>query len=64
MLWQQQVARNFGKRQRAMSNDHTTAAVQRYLDQLVDLSGDAPVEPVIRALVGRSVDRLHCMCAG
>jgi RNA polymerase sigma factor (sigma-70 family) len=46
-----------------MRDDHTTAAVQRYLDQLVHLSGDAPVEPVIRALVGRSVDRLHLLCS-
>jgi RNA polymerase sigma factor (sigma-70 family) len=45
-----------------MANDHTTAAVQRYLDQLAHLSGESPAEPVVRALVERSVDRLHLLC--
>jgi RNA polymerase sigma factor (sigma-70 family) len=46
-----------------MSNDQTTVAVQRYLDELAKLPGDAPAEPVIRALIGRSVERLHMLCA-
>jgi RNA polymerase sigma-70 factor (ECF subfamily) len=43
----------------AMSEEHTTAAVQRYLDAL---AGDAPAEPIIRALLDRSVRRLQLLC--
>jgi RNA polymerase sigma-70 factor (ECF subfamily) len=43
-----------------MSELHTTAAVQRYLNEL---AGDAPSEPVIRALLDRSVRRLEGLCA-
>jgi RNA polymerase sigma factor (sigma-70 family) len=42
-----------------MGEDHTTAAVQRYLD---DLAGDAPADPIIRALLGRAVGRLEMLC--
>jgi RNA polymerase sigma factor (sigma-70 family) len=42
-----------------MNTEHTTAAVQRYLDAL---SGDQPAEPIIRALLERSVRRLHVLC--
>jgi RNA polymerase sigma-70 factor (ECF subfamily) len=45
-----------------MNTDQTTVAVQRYLDELAHLPGDAPAEPVIRALIERSVDRLHILC--
>jgi RNA polymerase sigma factor (sigma-70 family) len=45
-----------------MGDDQTTEVVQRYLDQLVGLSADSPAEPVIRALVERSVDRLYVLC--
>jgi RNA polymerase sigma-70 factor (ECF subfamily) len=38
----------------------TTAAVQRYLAQL---AGGAPAEPVVRALLDRSVRRLHNLSA-
>ena len=44
----------------AMSDDHTTAVVQRYLDEL---DGDSPAEPIVRALLDRSVRRLHLLCA-
>jgi RNA polymerase sigma-70 factor (ECF subfamily) len=44
----------------AMSDQHTTAAVQRYLDEL---AGDSPAEPIVRALLDRSVRRLHLVCA-
>jgi RNA polymerase sigma-70 factor (ECF subfamily) len=44
----------------AMSAEHTTAVVQRYLDEL---AGDAPAEPIVRALLDRSVRRLHLLCA-
>src|SRR5262245_11882738 len=43
-----------------MSDENTTAAVQRYLDAL---AGEAPAEPIIRALLDRSVRRLHHLCA-
>jgi RNA polymerase sigma factor (sigma-70 family) len=46
----------------AMAEEHTTIAVQRYLDELAGVSGDASAEPLIRALIGRSVDRLHLLC--
>jgi RNA polymerase sigma-70 factor (ECF subfamily) len=43
-----------------MNEEHTTAVVQRYLDQL---AGDAPAEPIVQALLDRSVRRLHLLCA-
>jgi RNA polymerase sigma-70 factor (ECF subfamily) len=43
-----------------MDEEHTTAAVQRYLDEL---AGDSPAESVVRALLGRALHRLHQLCA-
>ena len=43
-----------------MAEEHTTAAVQRYLDEL---GGDSPAEPIVRALLDRSIRRLHVLCA-
>jgi RNA polymerase sigma-70 factor (ECF subfamily) len=43
-----------------MSEDRTTVVVQRYLDEL---GGDSPAEPIVRALLDRSVRRLHLLCA-
>jgi RNA polymerase sigma-70 factor (ECF subfamily) len=43
-----------------MSAEHTSVAVQRYLD---DLAAGSPAEPVIRALLDRAVRRLHQLCA-
>ena len=43
-----------------MSDEHTTAVVQRYLDELAE---DSPAEPVVRALLDRAVRRLHLLCA-
>jgi RNA polymerase sigma-70 factor (ECF subfamily) len=43
-----------------MTEEHTTAIVQRYLEAL---PGDTPAEPVIRALLDRSVRRLQLLCA-
>jgi RNA polymerase sigma-70 factor (ECF subfamily) len=42
-----------------MAEEQTTVVVQRYLDEL---AGDAPTEPVVRALLERAVHRLllHC----
>src|SRR5262249_13800956 len=42
-----------------MSEESTTAAVQRYLKVL---AGDQPAEPIVRALLDRSVRRLHLLC--
>src|SRR5262249_6871189 len=44
----------------SMSQENTTAAVQRYLDELRE---DAPAEPIVRALLDRAVRRLHLLCA-
>ncbi len=42
-----------------MSEEQTTLAVQRYLNAL---SGDDPAEPIVRALLDRSVHRLQVLC--
>jgi RNA polymerase sigma-70 factor (ECF subfamily) len=42
-----------------MSAESTSAAVQRYLDAL---AGDQPAEPIVRALLDRSVRRLQLLC--
>jgi len=42
-----------------MSEGHTTAAVQDYLNAL---AGDQPAEPIVRALLDRAVRRLHVLC--
>jgi RNA polymerase sigma factor (sigma-70 family) len=42
-----------------MSAEPTTDAVQRYLDAL---AGDQPAEPIVRALLDRSVRRLQLLC--
>jgi RNA polymerase sigma-70 factor (ECF subfamily) len=42
-----------------MGEEHTTAAVQRFL---FELEGDEPSAPVVRALLERVVDRLHVLC--
>jgi RNA polymerase sigma-70 factor (ECF subfamily) len=43
-----------------MDEEQTTIVVQRYLDEL---AGDTPAASVIRALLGRAVQRLHQLCA-
>jgi RNA polymerase sigma-70 factor (ECF subfamily) len=43
-----------------MSEQHTTAVVQQYLD---DLARGGPADSVIRALLERAVRRLHVLCA-
>jgi RNA polymerase sigma factor (sigma-70 family) len=43
-----------------MSDEPTTAVIQRYLDAL---AGETPAEPIIRALLDRSVRRLQLLCA-
>jgi len=46
-----------------MDEEHTTAAVQRYLDDLAGVQGSSPAEPVVRELLGRAAERLHLLCA-
>lgn len=46
----------------AVADEPTTIVVERYLHELAGLSGDAPAEPVIRALLASSVRRLHQLC--
>ena len=43
-----------------MDAEPTSAAVQRYLDEL---AADSPAEAVVRALLGRAVHRLEKLCA-
>ncbi|MBL8823193.1 MAG: sigma-70 family RNA polymerase sigma factor [Planctomycetia bacterium] len=43
-----------------MQEEQTTAAVQRYLNEL---DGNKPVEPIVRELLGRSVHRLRLLCS-
>ena len=43
-----------------MGEEHTTAVVQRYLNEL---NQDSPAEPTVRALLDRAVRRLHLLCA-
>jgi hypothetical protein len=44
----------------AMSEEHTTAAIRRHLDEL---AGDSLAEPIVRALLERAVRRRHLLCA-
>lgn len=46
-----------------MAEANTTVAVEQYLNELGVVSGDTPAEPIIRALLSRSVARLHTLCA-
>lgn len=45
-----------------MDNDHTTLAVQHYLEELAQMEGDAAVDPVVHELITRSVARLQLLC--
>lgn len=42
-----------------MDEERTTAVVQRYLNEL---AGDAPAEPIVRALLDRAARRLQLLC--
>jgi RNA polymerase sigma factor (sigma-70 family) len=42
-----------------MGQEHTTAAVQRYLHEL---GGGAPTDPAVRAVIERAAERLHLLC--
>ena len=45
-----------------MAEEQTTIAVQRYLDVLGGGRGDGSAEPIVGALLGRAVSRLHLLC--
>jgi RNA polymerase sigma-70 factor (ECF subfamily) len=47
----------------AVAQDQTTRIVQQYLDELAVASGDTSAEPIVRELLGKSVNRLHQLCA-
>jgi RNA polymerase sigma-70 factor (ECF subfamily) len=46
-----------------VGEERTTEVVEQYLNELAGASGDTPAEPIIRALLAKSVDRLHMLCA-
>src|SRR5438552_1772949 len=46
-----------------MGEEHTTASIQRFLDDLAGVKGDSPAEPIVKDLLARSVNRLHLLCA-
>lgn len=45
-----------------MDQENTTLAVQRYLDELPSPAEESAAEPVVRALLAKSVGRLHRLC--
>jgi RNA polymerase sigma factor (sigma-70 family) len=46
-----------------VENSHTTAVVQRYLNDLAGIRGDSPAEPIVRELLAGAVNRLHVLCS-
>ncbi len=46
-----------------MDEAGTTAAVQHYLGELDGARGNSPADPIVRALLTRSVGRLQMLCA-
>jgi RNA polymerase sigma factor (sigma-70 family) len=46
-----------------VDNDRTSAAVERYLNELADLREDSPAEPIVRELLTSAVNRLHLICS-
>lgn len=45
-----------------MDGPQTTLAIQGLLDELAAVRGDAPAEPIVRALVARAAGRLEGLC--
>jgi RNA polymerase sigma factor (sigma-70 family) len=46
-----------------VDQNHTTAAIQDYLNDLAGVPGDSPAEPIVRDLLAAAVNRLHLLCA-
>jgi hypothetical protein len=47
---------------RSMTENGTTVEVQRFLDELAGVNGEASAEPIVGALLSRAVSRLHILC--
>jgi RNA polymerase sigma-70 factor (ECF subfamily) len=45
-----------------LAEANTTAAVEMFLNELAVASGETSAEPIVRALLSRSVNRLHALC--
>jgi RNA polymerase sigma-70 factor (ECF subfamily) len=45
-----------------MDEANTTAVIQRYLVDLDEANSDSTLQPVVRALLSRSIDRLQALC--
>jgi RNA polymerase sigma-70 factor (ECF subfamily) len=45
-----------------MDETRTTEVVQQFLNELAGVKGDAPAEPIVRALLASAVNRLHLLC--
>ena len=45
-----------------MDDTRTTVVVQRFLNELAHVKGDMAAEPILPALLGSAVDRLHLLC--
>ena len=46
-----------------VAEERTTVVVERYLNELAGVPGDAPAGPIIRTLLSSSIDQLHLLCA-
>ena len=46
-----------------MEASRTTEVIQGYLEELGELRGDSPAEPIVRRLLERAAGRLHRLCA-
>lgn len=56
-------ARRISRRaEEPLSQEQTTAALQRYLNCLQNPEGGSPSEPIVRELLDRAVGRLHLLC--
>lgn len=47
---------------RRLAEANTTVAVEQYLNELAIASSETSAQPIIRALLSRSVNRLHILC--
>jgi RNA polymerase sigma-70 factor (ECF subfamily) len=47
-----------------MDEGQTSAAIQEYLDELVEAPETSAAGPIVSTLLGRAVRRLHFLCAG
>jgi len=45
-----------------VEHQHTTIAIQAFLDELAGVRGQSPAQPVVRALLSRAASRLELLC--